>query len=228
MNHGRGATLERRAWFVPLVSCGDRMKFKDRYPYPPALGKRIDCEASCLRYAIVGASDHKASLAALHRLLSETGWNSGAYILMTSPADWSLTQVVRQARKGNVRALYIGQSEVGLLRRVMSLVNGIASESGGHHLMKKPWKSSYCARSEKLWLAIISFSHGACLESFLLGAHRRRFGERPALSPYYQGAASPALAKAPISITWTGLKNRRRLRASSVSQRDAVLQALES
>lgn len=198
----------------------------DRYPYPPALGKRIECEASCLRYA--EASDPKASLAALHRLLNETGWNSGAYILMSSPTDWSPAQVVRQARKGNMRAHYIGQSEAGLLRRVMSLVNGIASESGGHHVMKKPWEPPCCASSEKLWLAIISFSHGACLESFLLGAHRRRFGERPALSPYYQGTASPALAKAPVPITWTGLKNWRRLRASSVSQRDAVLQALES
>lgn len=202
------------------------MKFQDRYPYPPAFGKRIDCEASCLRYAVVEASDRKASLSALHRLLNETGWNSGAYILMSSPVDWSSTQVVRQARKGNMRALYIGQSEVRFFRRVMSLVNGIASESGGHHVMKKPWRSSYCARSEKLWLAIISFSHGACLESFLLSAHRRRFGERPALSPYYQGTASPALAKAPVSITWVGLKNQRRLRASSISQRDAVLQAI--
>lgn len=193
------------------------------YPIPFCGPYGFVFRQSCLRYSSFKVSNDLERKKNVNKVIKLTGWNSGAYALVSARSDITSRELVRSFKCGDLGCLYVGGSEFRLRDRVYLLSSYVNKRSTSHHLYSRHGFLEYLEGMD-YYIIVISFSHGIALERSIINECISEVRHRPDLNcQYYQNTTS--------RMGWVdederGFAGAMRLKESPISQKDAYIEWL--
>lgn len=159
-----------------------------------------------LRYRFVSATDREVITRACKILERRSRTRGGVYVVLNGALDERAS--IRRVLRWEWPVLYVGGSS-DLKTRTLHLASGFLGTNHRHCFVQLHWRDLGLEPApERLALLLLPFNPHHCLETFILRAHREKWGAFPVGNRRRAARSSARNQEPPVEVTADLLLNR--------------------